>query len=946
MESVQIRIGQALAGLFVVLVGVGPTGIAADELDFVAHIQPIFEQYCVDCHGSDRQEANYRLDHRQAAFGMSDSGETPIQPGDSGSSLLMRLVRGQESDRVMPPEDEQNPVSPQSVRLLEQWINQGADWPDDDVIADETQLSTDHWAFQPLASDVVFPHGSYPATNHAIDDYIRRRLVEHDLQPSPKADRVTLIRRVYLDVLGLPPTVNEVRAFVRDSRPTAYIELIDRVLASPHFGERWGRHWLDVVRFGESTGYEVNRDRPNAFHYRDYVVRSLNDDKSFQDFVVEQLAGDVVGVDAATGFLVGGPYDMVKSPDVNLTLMQRQDELADFVNTTATTFLGLTVGCARCHNHKFDPILQRDYYAMQAVFSGVEHGERPLRELISAEASQQRQDLDHKLADTKIQIKALREMAAGLTVSEKEVNSRNRLPPVNARQNVEPLAPTTARLIRFRIHATNSSEPCIDELEIYAVDGKNVALAEHGAVAVSSGDFANNPLHRLEHVHDGKHGNAQSWISNEVGRGWVQIELPQPVTIHKIVWGRDRLGVFKDRLAIAYSIEVAVEPDGDWQVVASSERRQPFPGASSAEDEFIERLPRLEAKRARQLRDDERRLETMVQRLEKTLPVGYVGEFRSPPATFRLYRGDPFSPREQVGPDALMVTGSLNLEIDTPEQQRRLALANWIASPDNPLTARVIVNRVWQYHFGQGIVATPSDFGKNGVPPSHPMLLDWLARRFVEHDWSLKWLHREILLTETYQQSSRPNNRALAVDAACRLLWRFPPRRLEAEAIRDGILFVSGGLNYHAFGPGFLLLRIDHQNVHHYFPLEDLGPDQFRRMIYMMKIRQEHDDVFGVFDCPDGGQVVPNRSRSTTPLQSLNLLNSKFVLQQAAALSERIRSLAGNSVREQVLAAFELTLTRRPTVDELKDAIQLVEIHGLKSLCRALLNSNEFLFMS
>ncbi len=293
-----------------------------------------------------------------------------------------------------------------------------------------------------------------------------------------------------------------------------------------------------------------------------------------------------------------------------------------------------------------------------------------------------------------------------------------------------------------------------------------------------------------------------------------------------------------------------------------------------------------------------------------------------------------------------MVMGTLGLDKDTEESARRLKLAQWIASDDNPLTARVIVNRLWHYHFGRGIVSTPSDLGKNGSSPSHPEMLDWLAMRFIEHGWSLKWLHREILLSSTYQQSSQPRSDALARDADCRLLWRFPPRRLEAEAIRDCVLQITGKLNPKAGGPGFLLFKVDRENVHHYFPLEEFEPEHFRRMIYMTKIRQEQDEVFGVFDCPDGGQTIPDRSRSTTALQALNLLNSQFMIQQAGFLAERLKTAAGDDVAAQVRLAFELAFSRAPAPEELADALEFVQQYDLQAFCRALLNANEFLFVS
>jgi len=920
------------------------------SVDFVKEIQQIFSNHCFSCHGPSKQESNYRLDVKKRALGKADFGEKTIIPGDGKNSPLLEYISGSDPDMLMPPEGEGKSLSQEQVDLIERWIDEGANWPAEAAGANEKALTTDLWSLKPVVKHRIPLVGKEQPENfllsNGIDNFIADKLHRRGLSHSSPADKVTLIRRIYLDMHGLLPSAEQVKSFVEDDSNQAYEKIVDEVLDSKHYGERWARHWLDVVRFGESTGYEVNRDRANAYHYRDYVIHSLNEDKSYKDFVVEQLAGDAVGVDEATGFLVGGAYDIVKSPDVNLTLAQRQDELADYVSTTSTAFLGLTVGCARCHNHKFDPILQRDYYALQAVFAGVEHGER---KLLSQVPISDRDTLSRKRTELASLLQQFDELRKDATLIPPRKSKALR-PNVNAQKNVEDFEPIESKFLRFTILQTNSSEPCLDELEIYehgsATTSTNVALAESGSKATSSGDFPNNPKHVLEHINDGKHGNNFSWISSTQGTGWVQIEFAEIKKIDRVVWGRDRTGTFSDRLATEYTIKVSRDAK-NWTEVSSSKTREPYlPNGKDPEDAFIDRLPNELASKAKGLYSKIKSLRTEIPELEKAIPMGYVGKFKRPATTYRLYRGDPMAPREEVPPDVLTVMGSLKLDSKTPEQKRRLILARWIASDDNPLTARVIVNRVWQYHFGRGIVPTPSDFGKNGVPPSHPELLDWLAARFMENGWSLKWLHREILMSSTYRQSSHPRREALSKDADCKYLWRFPPRRLEAAAIRDCILQVSGKLNPKAGGPGFLLFEIDRENVHHYFPLETFGPEHFRRMIYMTKIRQEQDEVFGTFDCPDGGQTIPERSRSTTALQALNLLNSKFMLEQADYLAKRLVEDTGPRVEDQVKLAFELAFLRQPAPSELEDSLRLIEAHGLSAFCRALLNANEFLFMS
>ena len=623
--------------------------------------------------------------------------------------------------------------------------------------APQEKLTTDHWSFQPVRRPEA-PNIRDAWVANPIDAFVLRKLSENHLTPSARADRRTLIRRLYLDLLGLPPTPDEVIAFQLDASPDAYGRLVNRLLGDRRYGERWATHWLDIVRFGESDGFETNQERPTAYYYRDYVIDALNNDKPYDQFIIEQLAGDALGADAATGFLVAGPYDIVKSPDINLTLMQRQDELADMVNTTGTTFMGLTVGCARCHNHKFDPVLQSDYYSMQAVFAGVQFGTRPLRTPQTMEVQQQLAHLQQEIQRHQSELAELRRIASSRKATTATPGALR--PAVSPVQNIEQFAPVKARFVRFTIHQTNSSEPCLDELEIFAtaesgVEAENVALATHGASATASGTLSGFDIHQLKHINDGQYGNQHSWISSTVGKGWVQIELPREYTIDRIQWGRDAEQVFADRLAVDYTVEVAGEPD-QWTVVASSADRQPYAGSSTNPLAFIQQLPPEQAQRARQLQSAVDQLTAEVNRQASAIPTAYAGTFVEPGPTFRLHRGDPLAQREEVGPDALTVIGSLELAKDAPEQRRRLALAHWIARPDNPLTARVMVNRIWHYHFGKGIVATPSDFGANGAAPSHPQLLDWLAAGFVDQGWSIKQIHRLILLSNTYQQASFP----------------------------------------------------------------------------------------------------------------------------------------------------------------------------------------------
>jgi hypothetical protein len=789
-----------------------------------------------------------------------------------------------------------------------------------------------HWSFQPVKRPVPPVAGVAP-----IDAFIQKGLAANGLTPSPEADRRTLCRRIYFDLTGLPPSPEEIEAFVNDGDPKAYENLVDKLLASPRFGERWASPWLDAVRFAESDGFETNVPRTNAWPYRDYVIRACNEDIPFDRFAMEQLAGDVTGADEATGFLVGGPVDVVGSPDPVLTSQQRADVLHDMINTTGSAFLGLTVGCARCHDHKFDPIPQTEYYSMKAVFEGVTHGSRAKRLPVGTESVRdaERKKVEAQLAAAWAKADASAPLATATTPR----------PAVNPRRNVERFAPVMAKFIRFNITSTNSAEPCIDELEVYAAgSGENVAL---GAKPSSSGNYA-GPPHDLAYVNDGRSGNARSWISSTAGRGWVTLELPEPRQIDRIVWGRDRLGQYADRLAVSYQIEAAVSPDA-WQIIASSGNRQTFgPDSKPAPGP-----PGVDA------------LERKLKELSGAGPMVYAGNFAATPVPTRLFRrGDAMQPQQTVSPaglhaipvlftreqatlasEAARICGMPAPPALTEDQNRRLALARWIGDSKNPLTARVVVNRMWQGHFGEAIVNTPGDFGVKGTAPSNPALLDWLAAEFLANGWHSKPLHRLIVTSATYRQSSAPRAEALKVDAGSRLLWRFPPRRLEAESIRDAILSVSGSLDLTMGGPGFSAFEDNSNYVRVYIPKKSFGPEDWRRTIYMTKIRMRTDGTFGAFDCPDAGQVAPKRSRSTTPLQALNLLNSPFMEQQAGIMAERVRKDAGTATGDRVTRAFQLVLGRIPSAEEAADAGSLIEAHGLSALTRALLNANEFLFL-
>lgn len=930
--------------------------LAADNIAFFEQkIRPVLVQHCYSCHSAEAEKlkGNLYLDSKAGWEKGGDSGEPSIIPGKPEESLFIRSIQHLEEDLEMPPK---KPKLPDSVIAdLVTWVKMGAPDPRDGVKLEAKRADKTWWSLQPLADKL-------PQNN--IDAFILAKLAEKNLTLSPPADARTLIRRMSYDVIGLPPTLEEVQAFAQayTANPKEAVQsLLDRLLASPHYGETWGRHWLDVVRFGESNGFERNFIIDDLWPFRDYVIKSINEDKPFNRFISEHLAGDIIGkgnpdIEVASAFLVAGPYDDVGNQDVVAQKNIRAATLDDIITATSGAFLGLTVNCARCHNHKFDPIPTEDYYRLRAAFEGVTHGRRVVATPTQkAEYAAIMKPLNEQMAKLNEE-KAALDSAIEERAKTEFAKIKPTRPKIDVHGTTEKFAPVQARQVKFIIHTLTSDSAGkktsgrLTEFQIWSSTDpeRNVALSKNGAKAegaksATAEDFPEAYGPQL--CIDGKNG--EQWF---IGSPSVlTITLPQVESIDRITFINSKGGVDIDESKVRGSTpceyEVQVSTDGQtWQPVASDEGRESWSPAHGIE----------KAKRTVTTQEEKQKLAELNQQIAKVqsainatpkLPVMWVGNHAQPKEpTFVHKGGNPMKPADPVMPASLAVldqiTQPYELPVDADEGERRLALAKWITSDKNALTARVLANRVWQYHFGTGLVDTPSDFGFLGSQPTHPELLDYLAKRLISSGWKLKELHREILLSKAYEQASTFREEAAKLDKDARLLWRFPPRRLQAEEIRDTILSLAGKLQLEPMGgPGFRLYKFTQNNVCTYFPLDTLGPETYRRSVYHQNARASVVDILNDFDLPDIAFAAPKRANTTTPLQALTLLNHSFTLDMATALAARLGD------EDPVANAYAIAFQRAPTAEEHAAASKLIMSFGKEAFCRALLNANELIYL-
>jgi mono/diheme cytochrome c family protein len=969
-------------------------GIAADrDGDFERSVARVLIRNCIGCHNATNPKGKLDLTSRESLLKGGESGPA-IVPGNTAKSYLIERV----ADGSMPPKKNGQRLPQAVVAGLKRWVIDGANWPKGRRLS-SFELTTpkragfDWWSFQPVKRPAIPAVRDRQWLRNPIDAFVLNRLERARLSPASNADRLTLFRRLKFDLIGLPPTPREIDDFLADRSPAAYERAVDRFLASPHYGERWGRHWLDVVRFGESDGFEHDKLRPHAWPYRDYVIRSFNENKPYDRFVAEQLAGDVLqpvtpeGI-AATGFFVAGPWDEVQNVAASQIERRRarEEEMEELITAVSQSFLGVTVNCARCHDHKFDPVSQADYYRIKSVFAGVSHADgrkpglrsiltptqrkirearlTPLRQRISALTAQLAK-LDSHIASDAVADKTLKNalvtgrFGKSLNARATGFTARSKADFQSSPLTVECWARAKSSL-GFNVFVANNLKSSGGHWELYSFSGTgdfSAYLPGLSPATVRSGVvITDDKWHYLGMQFDGK--RVRLFVDGK------QVK-DQPVKRVKPVGPAVSLyfgGYAPDGIGC----------DGSVDEVRISRGIRPIAGLPHAPfptDDRTLGLWHFDAIRGGRVTDaantrrqidrkqlDQQRAALLVEKvkLEKQIasmaePMAYIGHRRKPPTTHVLIRGNPEQPGAAVTPGGLSgirhLSPDLRLKPGDADAARRIKFAQWVTHPRNPLTARVIVNRLWQYHFGQGLVKTPSDFGFNGGPPSHPQLLDWLADELVNSGWDLKRMQRLILTSATFRQSSQFQANDANVDSTNRLLWRFSPRRLEGEIIRDAMLAVSGELNSKLGGPSFRPFTVTVFNTHFYHMFDSDKPDFNRRTVYRIQVSTGRSAFLDALGCPSPSLASPKRRTTTTPLQALALMNNTFAVRQAERFADRVRRRAGERINAQVTLAIRTAYGRLPTKSEISKATEFVRRNGLKSLCRVLLNSSEFLYV-
>ena len=970
-------------------------------VSFETEVKPIFEKHCIECHGPKKQKSEFRLDDREVALHGGESHAPNILPGKADESPLLKFVTTANRETRMPPKGDR--LTAAEVDTLKRWIAEGAVWPESASLKKTDPL--DWWSLKPLAKPDL-PSGD---TAHPIDRFILAKLQEKHLQPSATADARTIFRRLNFDLIGLPPTADELAAFEKDAAqdlPAAIGRAADRLLASPRYGERWGRHWLDVVHYGDTHGYDKDKLRPNAWPYRDYVIRAFNDDKPYTRFVEEQLAGDTLypataDGHIAQGFISAGPWDWIGHAELPETKLDgkiaRALDRDDMVSNTTGAFLATTAQCARCHNHKFDPIKQEDYYRLQAVFAALDKADKSFD--VDPDAAKRRAPLVSERSRLDGEIKTLNEKIA--TADSRRVTLIGKI--------IDELKQGTAAVERleYGYHSAISKEQSATkwvqvDLGVARELTEVILTGCHDTFNNIGAGFGFPARYKVELSDDAKFTQGVTIIADFTGADVPNPGVkPQRFSLAKLK-GRflrvtaTKLGLRKNDYILALAELQAIDAKGRNVALGAnvtsldSIEAGPrwgrlnltdgyFYGPKSERDDA--RIALLERERAEIRKssnkvvpaDNSRLAELTASRAKvakelATLPapqVAYVGTIHKgtgsfagtganggkPRPIFILKRGDVGQPDKEVGPGTLPFTKELtsqfDLRADAPEGARRVALAKWITDNRNPLTWRVIVNRVWHYHFGRGLSDTPNDFGRMGSQPTHPELLDWLAVDFRDNGQSLKKLHRLIVTSATYRQSSLGNPANEKIDTSNAFLWRMNRRKLEAEAVNDSVLSVAGKLDLTMGGPGFQDFVIDkpQHSPHYEYDQHDVeDPKSHRRSVYRFIVRSQPQPFLTVLDCADPSMSVANRNETVNALQALAMRNNRLTVAMAKHFAARVAKEA-SAPPAQIDLAFRLALGRPPSTSEAEAMSGYVREHGLTNLCRLIFNLNEFNFV-
>lgn len=952
-----------------------PLGATAAEkgapVDYATQIKPLLLEHCASCHGADAQESGLRVDFSTMLFQGGDRGPAIVK-GRSDDSPLYQALLGRNDITRMPAESP--PLSDGQIALVKRWIDEGAKAPDEKGA--EGPKRSDHWAFKPVVRHAIPPTADLAAQQNAVDAFIRARLEKEGLAPSPEADRATLIRRLSLDLRGLPPSISEVESFIHDTHPDAYERLVDRLLASPHYGERWGRYWLDAARYADSNGFTIDSPR-SIWSYRDWVVDAINADMPFDRFTLEQLAGDMLDGKqreqlVATGFHRNTLINEEGGTDKE---QFRVESIVDRVNTTGTVFLGLTIGCAQCHNHKYDPISQREYYDLFAIFNNCDEPEIPVP---NADQSAALAEIDRQIAAIE---KPLAEhdarFLAGLPAWSKQIAADSGDP----WKILDPAVIKTERgalltkledkslIVDFSVPANDDYlvefDAPLDEITAIRLEtlthpslpmmgpgrgsNGNFVLSEFELEAGSLGSRPKDKVQlaaaAADHSQDGypinyaidgdpKTGwainvnNGSLNVSREAvffpaeplrraGGSRIRVTLRQNHFDANFLVGRFRIsatGAPPDMLKIPASIRRIARIEADKRTAAQN-------------DELAAAFRATDAERA-PLSSKLNSLKSQREQLVKAIPTTLIlRERKETRESHILLRGDFLRKGARVtgGVPAVLPTIKNASRQNAPS---RRDFANWLFEKDNPLTARVAVNRYWQAFFGTGLVETENDFGTQGSPPSHPELLDWLADEFQRTGWNVKAMHRLIVTSATYRQSSELRDELAARDPANRLLARQSRLRLEAEAVRDVTLAAAGLFCDKMHGPGVYppqpegIYALTQQKKS--WP-ESHGPDRYRRGLYTHFWRSSPYPMLPTFDAPDANTACTRRPRSNTPLQALTLANDRSFFEMAQALAGRILRDAPPQTDERIRFAFRVCLAREPNDAEFDRLLRFLE---------------------